>query len=342
MLSRSDYVSMSLDLNLFFLRIMKEHSLFLELGFTPRDKKYTDEANMYRMNIERLLAEAVRLAEGAVSSAAATSGEFVTQYTPEAERLTQFYTGVPIDSRITQKEAQLATGMRPEPSGALEQRVNMLNQRALRLVTSLADFKQRVLNNVLGCKMFTGNYPLLIDHILREARFFMKMLEQLLSREDIMEPGQLIKQEVFWNRIMAEHAKFIAGLLDPSEEALMDTARMFGKEFDALTTDAVAAARQSMAQPKVTQDSKNATERIRDFKTAGTQGLVSCKIKSIIVPLLADHTLREANHYLRVLGMYKPESTMQAYMPPKGYETFGQGNPPRYPWGSPPYNPPVY
>ena len=47
------------------------------------------------------------------------------------------------------------------------------------------------------------------------------------------------------NRQMAEHAKFIAGLLDPSEEALIETARMLGKEFDALTAEAEQAGRQA-------------------------------------------------------------------------------------------------
>ena len=41
---------------------------------------------------------------------------------------------------------------------------------------------------------------------------------------------------------------------------------------------------------------------IREFKTAGTEGITDCKIRSIILPLLADHVLREANHYLRILA----------------------------------------
>ena len=37
MLTQKEFITMSLDLNLFFLRIMKEHSFFLEIGVTPRD-----------------------------------------------------------------------------------------------------------------------------------------------------------------------------------------------------------------------------------------------------------------------------------------------------------------
>jgi len=56
---------------------------------------------------------------------------------------------------------------------------------------------------------------------------------------------------------------------------------------------------------EVTEDSFNSTLEISKFKAAGTQGILECKIKSIIIPLLADHTLREANHYLRLLKIFK-------------------------------------
>jgi hypothetical protein len=55
----------------------------------------------------------------------------------------------------------------------------------------------------------------------------------------------------------------------------------------------------------VTEASLRATRNIRDFKATGTEGLLECKIKSIILPLLADHTLREANHYLRLLKIFQ-------------------------------------
>lgn len=41
MLSTIDYIRQSLELHLFFARIMKEHSFFFELGFTPRDSRFT-------------------------------------------------------------------------------------------------------------------------------------------------------------------------------------------------------------------------------------------------------------------------------------------------------------
>lgn len=105
--------------------------------------------------------------------------------------------------------------------------------------------------------------------------------------------------ELFWNQIMMEHALFIRGLLDPTEEELILTADNFAKEYKKLLEEA----RNMTDETIKTVTDKTITETVkyREFKKAGTEGIVGCEIKSIILPLLADHVLREANHYLRIL-----------------------------------------
>lgn len=90
-----------------------------------------------------------------------------------------------------------------------------------------------------------------------------------------------VEQEAFWNKIMAEHAKFIRGLLDPTEETLIQIADNFGKDFDVLTDKALALHNQITLLPQVTKESLNETEEIRDFKRQGTEGILACKIRSI-------------------------------------------------------------
>ena len=51
----------------------------------------------------------------------------------------------------------------------------------------------------------------------------------------------------------------------------------------------------------LTRKALKTTERYRDFKAAGVKEITGCDIRSVILPLLADHVLREANHYLRIL-----------------------------------------
>ncbi len=104
---------------------------------------------------------------------------------------------------------------------------------------------------------------------------------------------------------MAEHAKFIRGLLDPSENNLISQADSFGNEFDQLAAEAQAAMEATAPLTRVTDDSIKATEDLRNFKAQGTQGILACQIRSIIIPLLGDHVLREANHYLRLLKTFE-------------------------------------
>lgn len=94
-----------------------------------------------------------------------------------------------------------------------------------------------------------------------------------------------------------EHALFIRGLLDPGEEELIHTANDFAKDYRRLL-EASAAANDRMIR---SGNSLALTQKFRDFKRAGVEGIEACQIRSLILPLLADHVLREANHYIRLL-----------------------------------------
>ncbi|MCG0275143.1 MAG: DUF2935 domain-containing protein [Thermosediminibacteraceae bacterium] len=303
--SNIDFVRQSLNVHLFFARIMKEHSFFLEIGFMPKDTNFIKRADDFRRAFDRLLGEVIFLSNGVVSPEILQSGEVVTPYTLKAEEVTSFYTGIKIPTELTRAEAELSGTNYIVKDPSLERKVFMLNQRAMDLITGLIQFKTIILSNVLSCKMFTVNYPLLIEHIRREAELYLRIIKKIQSRESIDIEREALEQEAFWNRIMAEHAKFIRGLLDPTENELINTANDFGNEFDRLTKEAKAALDMTVSPKQVTDDSLEATKRIRDFKEQGTQGLLECKIRSIIIPLLGDHVLREANHYLRLLKTYQ-------------------------------------
>lgn len=305
MISNSEFVSRSLELHLFFGRIMKEHSFFLQAGFLPRDSNYMEQADAFRMKFDALLATAVRLSEGAVHQDVLMSGEIVTPYTIHAEMVTSYLSGVKIPIELTHEELELARENRTAIHDDLAEKVAELNECYIDLVSELILFKTRILNCVLTCNMFTVNYPLLIDHILREANLYLASIMKLQYREEFDLRQEALEQEFFWNRIMAEHSKFIRGLLDPTEEELFLAANNFGNEFDKLTVEAKAAMDRTIPLEKATADSLDATLRVRDFNEAGTKGLINCQIRSIIIPLLGDHVLRESNHFIRLLKSYQ-------------------------------------
>lgn len=302
MIDNQRYVVLSLELHLFFSRIMKEHALFLEAGFTPKDSKFANEAEHYKREFEKILSNAVNMSNGIIRPNVLNSGEIVTDFTLGTEQKTQNLTGIKINQSITMLESKLHSGNNPQVSSTLVKQVNQLNINAKRLVSGLINFKQRILDGVLSCNLFTVNYPLLIEHIIREAKLYLSLISDLENEVDI-DSKDARETELFWDQIMMEHALFIRGLLDPSEEELINTSDEFADEFESLIEEAQAMTVATINS--VTNETLNQTIQLKEFKQAGTQGIASCKIRSIILPLLADHVLREANHYIRLLETYK-------------------------------------
>lgn len=288
----------SLELHLFFARIMKEHSLFLRAGFAPVDASFAREAEFYKQEFEKLLCQAVVLGDGLIGQPVIRSGELVTEFTARAEQQTERFTGIKINQDITAREARLRSGQSPVIRPELFRQVSMLNRTALRLLDGLIALKEAILKRVLDCRMFTMNYPLLIEHITREAKLYRNFVFRL-ENEGIVEPQPMRQTEQFWNQIMMEHALFIRGLLDPCENELLETADSFAKDYARLLSASCRA--QDRANTGGGFNALTETIRFRDFKAAGTKGIEECKIRSLILPLLADHVLREANHYIRLL-----------------------------------------
>ncbi len=293
-----EYATLSLETHLFFGRIMKEHSLFLLAGFPAKETELIRRADQFRKEFEEGLRRTVKLADGIVSRSVLNSGEVVTEFTGKAECQTKNLTGIPIDTKITEAEERLRAGSCDMVNRETACQVRMLNRRMLRSLDGLISFKEEILREVTRCRLYTANYPLLIEHILREAKMYRQMILELEQQGRITAPD-LRNLEIFWNRIMMEHAQFIRGLLDPTECELMETADGFAEDYCRLLEEAREQDRK--ATNLLTAKTLQTTKQYQQFKTAGTEGITDCEIRSIILPLLADHVLREANHYLRIL-----------------------------------------
>lgn len=277
---------------------MKEHSLFLEAGFPCKNRTWIQKADWFRRQFENLLLETLRISFGNIHGSILNSNELVTEFTISAEKRTQHLSGIPINHRISMLEQNLQAGCGLSKNRALNRAVFRINQRALRLLDGLIAFKESILSEVSSGGLFTMNYPLLIRHITREARLYRDTIEKLQQNKcDSYE--SLYETENFWNQIMMEHALFIRGLLDPSEAALIDTADDFAADYQKLLE--LAKQQDCRANSSLTEMSLAETIKYREFKAAGAEGILENKIVSIILPLLADHVLREANHYIRIL-----------------------------------------
>ncbi|MGN0161061.1 MAG: DUF2935 domain-containing protein [Lachnospiraceae bacterium] len=293
-----NYITLSLETHLFFSRIMKEHALFLEAGFPCINDTWAKRADFFRQQFEELLSDVVKISNGRVNCEILDSCELTTEFTMCAEKQTQTLGGISINTDITEMQQNLRCKPWNENNRQILHMVHQINRRSIQLLDGLISFKESILCEVLAGRLFTANYPLLIRHIIREARLYRSTVESLMQNRQVSYK-MLWGTEEFWNQIMMEHALFIRGLLDPSEEELVKTAHNFAMDYKKLLK--TAREQDDIVSCELTKESLAETLRYRDFKAAGTKGILNCDIASIILPLLADHVLREANHYIRIL-----------------------------------------
>jgi hypothetical protein len=247
------FVDRSLTENRFWLRIMKEHALFLGEGFNRKDSHLIQQTDRFFHYFEQQEKKAYQ---------------------------------VPNNVELVRK----------------------FNEESIKLVMGFRNFKRNLLILIINCKVSGFNFPLLVDHIAREAEYFMRTLKKF--NQGILEPIQdaIINENVFWLRIMMEHSRFISSLLDQSERNLVNTARKFGDDFETLLNQARdVESMLSRKQPtypiigKMNKDSENAGQEILAFKKTGLELIKSCQIRNVINPLLADHVVREAEHFLYMI-----------------------------------------
>lgn len=196
-------------------------------------------------------------------------------------------------------DRQLERALRTPPEPAL---VRRLNNDSIALTRRIAAFKLRVFNDIVTCRIRGFNFPLLVDHVRREALYFLRTLKEL--NKGVVEPikDDIIDENVFFLRIMSEHSKFISHLLDPTEKKLITQANQFGQRFDNL----LAKARNiefptNKSAGKFLNTVEGATTELRNFKRQATKLIENCQIRSIIHPKLAAHVTREAQKFLDII-----------------------------------------
>jgi hypothetical protein len=217
--------------------------------------------------------------------------------------------GLPCDRTDLIREAQKLEE-RFETLEAQLNRVTTITPSLLRAlqeaVRDLIAFKEEILRMMIQCQLRPNLYPLLINHITREAIHFFAVLEQACENQsgEGHELHVLLSRVVFWMRIMKEHVEFMIHLLDPSERLLMRQAeealgtfvRLYETAMDLESMEQQARPQFFNAAARFVDEAIARTAVLRDFKAEVYELLVTCQLLSAITsPLLVDHIRREAD-----------------------------------------------
>lgn len=305
---QNTYVSKSLQCNLFFMRIMKEHLYFIRNATNKKEKFLINKNLQLSERAREIFCRTIYLSNGHIHKNTIKYGEFITPYTLKCEIKSMKYNRDLIDINLTKAQYMILKKNYVEEyiplkcEDDIEHEVERLNCEVLKFLKEVIYFKEFIYKKFIDCKIFFNIYPSLLHHVKMEAEFYRKLVLNLEHNKHCKE--SMLKKEklLFWNHIMEEHGGFISGLLDRNERKLINKSEEFAKKYHRLEYKMK---HEKNCLEKNIRDSLKLTKDFRGFKQEATERILCCKIRGIIDPLLSDHVLREANHFIRILEEIK-------------------------------------
>jgi hypothetical protein len=164
--------------------------------------------------------------------------------------------------------------------GADRNSLTAFNRPTIELVRRFLDVKRRMEKAQESGQLKSLAWPTFFEHVALEGERFANRLEKFSQGKVELDRSEVVD---FWSRIMADHADFVAHLLDPEEKALIQKAMGAGTAWRAVKSSGA-------SEKKV----ESSLDELIAFKKTAQKGVEAGQIKSIIHPLLADHVIREA------------------------------------------------
>lgn len=213
-----------------------------------------------------------------------------------------------------------------------DKRIGELIERSLKIVERLRDFKRNLTALIRECRILTTLPADLIDHIRREADFFLGELryvrgEPTPAKETIGIPDAreraltvprllipdlpehideiALEESLFWLRQNMEHADVLALYFRPeAQEKLMQMTKSHATRLHEVYNEALEVNRTGSGLDRLLVRSRRVVGEWNDFLLRLFDALVHCSVPTgqiNIYPVLDDHMSREAQYYLEVL-----------------------------------------
>lgn len=217
-------------------------------------------------------------------------------------------------------------------------RVNRLVDSSRVLTIPLRDFKAELFKLISDCQVIAELPAPLLDHIRREADFFLTMLNRLegapVAQEETLGipngsiPTSLVPrllipfasgnilaiardENLFWLRIHKEHGEvlLLVAYRPRIQEMLYDATQQFERDLNSLLEEAQRTPLEPTALRAFNKKAYGVMDNWNMFLRSAYSDVINCRVPSGQIntaALILDHMSREAEYYLRVLEIEDP------------------------------------
>lgn len=274
-------VAEALRENWFWSGVFRDHMTFVTDNLAPSEDATIRWAQSFRRNFAQLNSQAETLAQEA--GIAGPAGAYAAAEPPA--------------------ESPLA-GLQGMELGRYETQARQLSREMLATIQSVKGFKEDLIQKKLECKVKLGLAPSLLAHMVVEAEEGQRALSSVRESAPLPPALEALHHHLVWLPDAAGHAAALHGGLDATEEQLLETTADFKQVFNGLHIKSLelysmlrVAPRMVGALTRLNRDAMGKIEVFRAFLLEMREHLEGCEILGSLVPLFADHMLREELYY---------------------------------------------
>lgn len=300
MLNDTLFMQQSLTNNLFYLRMLRDFSLNIELSFFKNNQELINAARDFGKSAEELLEKNITLANNKLFKDILDSQIFISDYTLDSELLTEKLFDIDINTNLTEQVTNLTGNNQYVANEQDIEKVQPLNTSALDLVSEFIDFLEYILNTMKKNNLFSYSYPTFYEYILLDMNLFKSELERLIEKNGVG-PTYILSLQVGKLDSMKKQTQFIQGLSDPNQTGIITQARNFEEEFNDLLAQYKVSNLSPDAQKVLNEKALDVTERFQSFLSTIIERLLAEELYFITPPIFLNNLLMDINYFIYLL-----------------------------------------
>lgn len=300
------FVTDSININLYFLRTLREFCLTIQLSSLDDNEKDIQIAKDIALRCEELGRNLVLYSKGNVSQKALDYQVFFTEFTLPMEELTEKLFNVKLATDITREEMQLSSENSSYPSSEVVNNIMKFNEEALNICNQLRELCVSLFVRQRSNNLFLYIYPSLLLFMIREIDIYKLELERLINKSTV-DPIYVADIELLYSSVMQAVAGFLSGLVDPYNQDVVKEFQNFSDKFKEQVSLYREVPLSPSSQVELIDSSMILVDEFHEFMKGIIQDVLASKINFIIEPLFLDNMYTEINYFRYLLSQNKEE-----------------------------------
>lgn len=304
MLSNEEIVMESINLNLYFLRSIREFCANIELSFLSNNQIYIDKAKEIALRCEEIGRELMKISNNKLSEKALEYQILITPYTLRCEELTEKLFDIKLATDITKIESNLKPGTVTNVTKELVNTIEDINNRSKVIVKDFTDLCNDINKKLVTNNLFSYSYPTMYEFMAYQASIFDIELDRLINKDKV-DPLFAINYEFLGSNSMKTIALFINKLVNLKNKEIMEKSMEFANIFDEMSKLYSTVSLNPNSQKELTERQiKNVTD-FKIFTEKCIKELFETDVYFIVEAIFLDNMLTKINYYLYILSINK-------------------------------------